>query len=247
MFDADRPDKMNALNGALITALCETIQTFSADTSLRAIVLTGAGRAFCGGVDLREVSEAEDGAAAVDWLGEHSRFELIRSCPVPMISAVNGFAITGGLELALMGDFILAGESARFADTHARVGITPSWGMTQVLPRLIGRNRARQMSLTGAFIDAPTACDWGLVNEVVPDDTLISRAMALAVQIAETDPLTMGRIRTLIAKSAETTLDEGLAHEAAVFQNHIATVTGAAISETRRAVTDRGRRLNRDA
>ncbi|NRB05120.1 MAG: enoyl-CoA hydratase/isomerase family protein, partial [Rhodobacteraceae bacterium] len=144
-------------------------------------------------------------------------------------------------ELALLGDFIIACERAVFADTHARVGITPSWGLTQVLPRLIGLNRARQMSLTGEFVEARRAYDWGLVNEIVPAGTAPERAMALAHQIAETDQTTMGRIRGLIRDGAGLPFEQAMALEAKVFRQHIAQVQGAALDANREKVTARGR------
>lgn len=239
----NRPEAMNALSRALIAALSGRIKTLSQDDSLRAIVLTGQGRAFSAGVDLKELAAAGDVSNALDWSGSDSLHDIIRACPHPVIAAINGFAVTGGLELALMADFLIAGPEARFADTHARVGITPSWGMTQILPRLIGINRARQMSLTGGFVDAETALAWGLVNEIVQGD-LLARAQELAQQIAETDPKTMTRIRALIGQSAETTLSDGLAREVAQFSNHIAGVTAQSVGESRQKVTARGRALN---
>ncbi len=239
----NRPDVMNALNHALVTRLTAVMQDLNADDTLRAIILTGAGRAFCAGVDLRELSQDPDALDRMKWHGGDSLFDVIRSSPHPMIAAVNGVAVTGGLELAMMSDFMIAADGARFADTHARVGITPSWGMTQVLPRLIGVNRARQMSLTGEFIDAAKACDWGLVNEVTPADGLMPRARALAGQIAETDRVTMGRLRGLINVGLNTGLDDGLAQEAALFDDHIAGVSQAQVGENRARVTERGRAI----
>lgn len=240
----NRPDKMNALNRALIAALSATFKRLAGDDSIRAIILTGAGRAFCGGVDLKELAASEDVSRALTWQGEDSLIDIMRANPHPVIAAVNGYAVTGGLELALMSDIIIAGQSARFADTHARVGITPSWGMTQILPRLIGLNRARQMSFTGEFADAVRAADWGLATEVVADDALMARAQDLAGQIAETDARTFKTIRSLIARSAEGSLSFGLAAEAAQFKNHIAEVSGEAVNARRKDVTARGRRLN---
>jgi enoyl-CoA hydratase len=117
--------------------------------------------------------------------------------------------------------------------------------MTQILPRLIGLNRARQMSLTGEFLTARRAEAWGLINEVVADDALLTRSHDLAAQIAETDRSTMTRIRDLIGRSAETGLSDGLAEEAAMFRHHIGGVTGDAVDERRKAVTERGRRVGK--
>ncbi|WP_199252568.1 enoyl-CoA hydratase [Chachezhania sediminis] len=239
----NRPDRMNALSRALIARLIEIFEDLADDPQVRAVVLTGAGKAFTVGVDLKELGAADD--VGTFFHGQaNPLFETVRGAGIPVIAAVNGFAITGGLELALMADMILAADTAVFADTHARVGITPSWGMTQILPRLIGPNRARQMSLTGEFVPAATAERWGLVNEVTAPADLLPRAHALAAQIAETDPVTMTRVRGLIATSQEVSLAEGLAAERTVFAEHIATVTPDAVSANRDKVVARGRALN---
>lgn len=241
----NRPDVLNAMSRALVAALTEAFRAMSSDESLRAIILTGAGRAFCCGLDLTEISRSPDAIAEFDWNGPDSLAEVMRSCPHPVICAVNGFAITGGLELALLGDFLIASQQAQFADTHARVGITPSWGLTQVLPRLIGLNRSRQMSLTGDFIDAQTAYDWGLANEVVPAEQLLDRAWYLASQIAETDRSTMGKIRALIGDSGEWMLSEALAQEARVFDAHIAQVSTTEVGAAKDRVMARGQAITR--
>jgi enoyl-CoA hydratase/carnithine racemase len=237
----NRPKALNALSRALIASLKAAIGAASDDPGLRAIILTGAGRAFCAGIDLKELSRSRD---ALPTLGgaddEPGLAQILRQCPHPIIAAVNGFAITGGLELALMADFILAAQSARFADTHARVGVVPGWGMTQILPRLIGPNRARQLSLTGDFITADTARDWGLVNEVLSDDALMPRARELAGAIAATDRSTMTRLRDLIALSDELPLAEGLAQELAAFTAHCAGVSPKDMARNSANVTARG-------
>ncbi len=239
----NRPEALNAMSAALVDALKNAFQQLSADDTVRAIILTGAGRAFSCGVDLKEISQSPDAIQNFDWHGGASLYDAVHACPHPVISAVNGFAITGGLELALLADFIIASDTAVFADTHARVGITPSWGMTQVLPRLIGINRARQMSLTGEFVDAAKAYDWGLANEIVPADQLMDRARHLARQICETDRSTMTKIRDLIGISAELSLSASMTREAAVFDDHIATVSTKDVAEGRARVTARGRKL----
>lgn len=241
----NRPEKLNALNRALIGSLTRAVRELSADDTVRSLILTGAGRAFSAGVDLGELAGSGDVSTGLDWTGEDNLLNVMRACPHPLIVAINGFAVTGGLELALMGDMLIASTEARFADTHARVGITPSWGMTQVLPRLVGLNRARQMSLTGGFVDAATALDWGLVNEVVSPDALMPRARELAAQIAETDVATMRTIRGLIADSAELPLSEGLAREEAQFAKHIKGVSPDAVGAAMERVTRRGQSLTR--
>jgi len=131
-------------------------------------------------------------------------------CKKPIIGAVNGAAVTGGFELALACDFLFAGESARFADTHARVGLLPGWGLSQKLPRLIGLNRAKEMSLTGNFITAEKACEWGLVNQVVPDEDLLAHTERVARQIADADEATVPALNSLMSDGWELTLGDAL-------------------------------------
>lgn len=242
----NRPEALNALSLALEAELATAFRAFNRDETLRAIVLTGIGRAFSVGVDLKELGADPAALSKRVWHGPDSLAGIIRACPHPIIAAVNGFAVTGGLELALLADFLIGSDEARFADTHARVGITPGWGLSQALPRLIGINRARQMSLTGAYVGAAQALQWGLLNEVTSAEGLLPRATALATEIAETDRMTMTRIRDLIAVSAETGWSDGLAREGAVFDQHMPGVTTSGVAERRTEVQRRGRRVAKD-
>ena len=131
----------------------------------------------------------------------------------PMIAAVNGYAMTGGLELALWCDFIWAAESAVFADTHAKVGLLPTWGMTQWLPKRVGVSRAKELSLSARPLDANTACEWGLVNRVLPDADLLTAAVKLAGEIAANNSSAVTGIKQLIDFGAARTFAEGLANE----------------------------------
>lgn len=244
MLILNRPERLNAMTPALVEALGSALEQAGRAEGLRAVVLTGAGRAFCAGVDLDAIAASGDPASAFVWHGPQSLFAVAARCPLPIISAVNGPAITGGLELALLGDFLVASERAVFADTHARLGITPSWGLTQILPRTIGRQRARRMSLTGEFVDARRAEAWGLVTEVVEHDALMERAVALAREIAETEPRTLGRIRALMTEAEELPLAAGLARERAVFDEHISNVRPEDVATARARVVARGRRVS---
>jgi enoyl-CoA hydratase len=183
----NRPEVRNALSGELTSQLDEAVITLDGREDVRCIVLTGADPAFCAGVDLRalstELSSLGPGAASAS--ASAPRLGLLPEHDTPMIGAINGAAVTGGLELALGCDILLASERARFADTHARVGVMPGGGLTVRLPQLIGIDRARRMSLTGDFIDAETALAWGLVVEVVPHETLLQRAEALALAVVD--------------------------------------------------------------
>lgn len=174
----DRPEARNALTGGMTASLAGALADADADPDVAAIVLTGRDPAFCSGLDLTDLVTTFDDVAAnlrADGTSDRQRAQrgLMADTTTPVIGAVNGPAVTGGLELALGCDFLIASERATFADTHARVGVLPAGGMTIRLPQLIGVNRARQMSLTGNFVDAATAWSWGLVNEVVPHDELL--------------------------------------------------------------------------
>jgi len=154
--------------------------------------LTGADPAFCAGVDLKFLAAGTAGGEAMG-----GSFDPLPPHTTPVIGAINGATVTGGLELALACDFLVASERATFADTHARVGVMPGGGLTVRLPRLVGINRARQMSFTGDFVDARTAYEWGLVNEVVPHDRLLPRALEIAAAIASIPPANVRELRAM--------------------------------------------------
>lgn len=238
----NRPDALNALSVRMEAELTAALTTLDADPSVRAVIVTGAGRAFCAGVDLKELTEGDTLATRV-WHGPGGLGAAMAGMQTPVIAAVNGFAVTGGLELALNADFILAAPAARFADTHARVGITPAWGMTHILPRLIGPARARLMSLTGRYVTAAEAHDWGLVAELTGDDDLMARARAIGAEIAETDPVVAGVVRRLIGQSGDLTAAAAASAEIAAFDDHIATVGKDGLTARRAAVQARGARI----
>ncbi len=176
----NRPEARNALDAELSTAFPAEIARVDSDPEVRAIVLTGRDPAFCAGFDLRDVGGGRKKGA-----NEHPGYwgPLPRT-RVPVIGAINGAAVTGGFEIALACDFLIASERARFADTHTKVGMVPGWGLTIRLPRLIGEARARRMSYTAEFVDAGTALAWGLVTEVVPHERLLDRTVEIAQTIA---------------------------------------------------------------
>jgi enoyl-CoA hydratase len=177
----NRPTRRNALSSALLIALRATMAELDAQPGVGAIVLTGADPAFCAGLDLTELGQPDSPLVAA------GSGAVLPPLSTPLIGAVNGAAVTGGLELALACDFLIASERATFADTHARVGIMPGWGMTYALPEAVGVRRARQLSATGNFIDARTALTWGLVNHVVAHGELVGFTVALAADVATND------------------------------------------------------------
>lgn len=190
-----RPEARNALSGALMRDLSAALERAEADPAVRVLILTGAGPAFCAGVDLKEFGRL-DGPS--DPAERPDCWRAMDACEKPILGAINGPAITGGFELALACDLLVAGESARFADTHGRVGVLPGAGLSQRLPRAIGIHRAKYLSLTGNFLSASQAAEWGLVSHVVPDEALMRTARSIARDMLGLMPAMLPAIKALI-------------------------------------------------
>jgi enoyl-CoA hydratase len=238
----DRPEAMNALSRALRSSLHDAVVELSADDSVKVLVLTGAGRAFTAGLDLKELGSDPAGLGAANARSaSENPVQAILDCPKPVIGAINGVAITGGFELALACDVLIASTSARFADTHARVGILPGWGLSQRLSRIIGIYRAKELSLTGNFLDAQTALAWGLVNRVVEPEALIPAALDLAADMASIPADTLMAYKRLIDEGYGLPFGAALAHEHTVSSAANAKVTPQMVEERRLAVQARGR------
>jgi enoyl-CoA hydratase len=235
----NRPDALNALSRALRREIVRTFQDLAKDEDIRAVVLTGAGRAFTAGVDLKEAGQTGFALGADG--GEIDLAKGLAEFPWPIIGAINGFAITGGFELALMCDVLLASENAKFADTHARVGIMPGWGLSQKLSRLIGISRAKELSLTGNFLDAQTAERWGLVNRVYKAEDLLPAAVQMGHDMAGCQPDMLRKYKQVIDEGFATSFGDGLRMEVARSAEHAAGVTAESVEEARKAVTQRGR------
>ena len=199
----NRPEARNALSAALMRALAEAFERAGSDPEVRVVILTGAGKAFCAGVDLKE--SAAQSAEAVAPGERPAVWRAMESCRRPIIGAINGAAITGGFELALACDVLVASTNARFADTHARVGVIPGAGLSQRLSRAIGIYRAKYLSLTGNFLSAEQAREWGLVSHVVPPEQLEETALAVARDMLSVLPHMLEPYKALI--------DEGFARE----------------------------------
>ena len=237
----NRPQAMNALSQALRRDLAKVFRELEADDDVRAIVLTGAGtRAFTAGLDLKELGQQGLGAANAEGPDDNP-VKAIEQTGKPVIGAINGVAITGGFEVALACDVLIGSENARFADTHALVGIMPGWGLSQKLQRVVGTARAREMSFSGRFIDARTALDWGLVNRVVPQAQLLAEALALAESIAFVDPVFIREYDLLMRNGASLPLRDAIEYERVFSSAWNATVTGEDIERRREAVMARGR------
>jgi enoyl-CoA hydratase/carnithine racemase len=233
----NRPDSRNALNSLLLGGLRASLASLDERDDVRAIVLTGADPAFCAGLDLSELASGANISAGV---GDGRPFPPDMATPV--IGAINGPAVTGGLEVALACDLLVASERASFADTHARVGILPGWGLSVELPRAIGVRRARQMSFTGNYCHAEQALAWGLVNEVVPHDELIDRALSLGRDIATVPVRAVAAMKRLYWATHSVTAGEALVVETEVNRQWSASggFDPSRLAENRSAIQGRG-------
>lgn len=239
----NRPEAMNALSHAMRTALTSAFVELGADETVRAIVLTGAGKAFTAGLDLKELGAGANVVEAANPASD-ARTDTARAmdaCPKPIIGAINGAAITGGFEIALACDILYASTNARFADTHARVGIMPGWGLSQKLSRLVGIHRAKEISLSGNFIDARTACEWGLVNRVFEPDALLPAAIALAEQIASAPADKVQLYKRLIDDGFATSYADARALETETGTRANVAVSSEDVEKARLGVMARGR------
>ena len=239
----NRPGAMNALSKALRAELYRVLSALDTDDEVRAVVLTGAGeRAFTAGLDLKELGSEPGALSAANAEGaDENPVKAIETCRKPVIGAINGVAITGGFEVALACDVLIASENARFADTHARVGIMPGWGLSQKLSRLIGVSRAKELSLSGNFLDAATAERWGLVNRVTPAAELIPTARRLAADMASVEPNFSMAYKTLIDDGYALGFGDAMALEHRRSSEANARVDPAAVEQRRAAVQARGR------
>ncbi len=241
-----RPEKMNSLSRELRAAIAKGFRELAADASIGVVILTGAGRAFCAGLDLKELGgQGLGGAEAESAVTEADMLRAMRAYPGPIIGAVNGVAVTGGFELALACDFLIASTDARFADTHARVGIIPGWGLSQKLSRLIGIGRAKELSFTGNYLSAEQAERWGLVNRVVAPEALLPTCKALAKDMLSCEPGVLRGYKKLIDDGYAETFRDGMRLEAEVNRAHAKTLTPEVLEARRGGVQARGREQTR--
>ncbi len=239
----NRPEAMNALSKALRSELYRTMVALDADPEVSVVILTGAGeRAFTAGLDLKELGSDPGAMGAANAEGaEENPVKAIELCRKPVIGAINGVAITGGFEVALACDVLIASENARFADTHARVGIMPGWGLSQKLSRLVGLYRAKELSLTGNFLDARRAEAWGLVSRVVPAEDLLPAARKLAADMATIPVETLTTYKRIIDDGFALSFGEGLALEHARSSRLNREVTPEAVEARRAGIQARAR------
>lgn len=220
----NRPERLNAINVHLLRDLMAALEEAGADKNVRVVILTGAGRAFCAGEDLKETDEGKD---LETWIEETERLQnvqrVIMALGKPLIGAVNGYAVGGGCEFAMSCDIRIAAESARFGFPETGVGLTVTTAGTKLLTHLVGLGKAKELIFTGRFIDAAEAERIGLANQVVPDEKLLSEAKAMAGTIAERSPLALRLSRIAIDQGLSTGIEQTLEIEA----GHLLACVGA--------------------
>ena len=242
LLTLNRPQAMNALSRALLGELARAIDELAADPSVRVLILTGAGRAFCAGLDLKELGSGRTDIGRTTVTSRGDPVGALTRCRMPVIGAINGAAVTGGFELALACDVLLASTDARFADTHARVGLASGWGLSQKLSRAVGIYRAREISLGGRWVSAEQAQTWGFVNRVVAPNDLLSAAHALAADMLLAQPGMLERYKSIIDDGFALPFGEGMALEAQRAREFNASVQASDIEQRREAVREVNRR-----
>ena len=206
----NRPDKLNALTPSVFVELRAHLDALVADDGVRCVVLCGAGRAFCAGHDLQAIADHEP---APSRHFESETIDALEALPIPTIARLHGHCYTGGLELALGCDILVAGEGTRLGDTHGQWGLVPVWGMSVRLPERVGRSRAKELMFTSRRIDAASAAEIGLVDHVVPDDELAAAVDALAREISANSPGTNRIVKALISDHGERSRTVALEYE----------------------------------
>ncbi len=216
LITLDRPKALNALNAALMRELGEALLNFDADETIGAIVITGSDKAFAAGADIKEMQPK----SFVDAYREDfitAEWETVTRVRKPVIAAVAGYALGGGCELAMMCDFILAADTAKFGQPEINLGVSPGAGGTQRLTRFVGKSKSMEMNLTGRFMDAEEAERSGLVSRIIPADELIDEAVATASKIAEKGAIAAMATKESVNRAYETTLAEGVRFERRLF------------------------------
>lgn len=220
----NRPQAMNSLNTAIISRFEDLLPAIESNDDIRVVVITGAGPAFCAGADLKEVLAGKDLPPGepdlLDRVCDHV-MDLLRDFPKPVIAALNGITMAGGLELTMCCDIVLASEEAKIGDAHANFGVYPGAGGAAILPRLVPHNVAKYLLFTGNTLSAKEMQTYGLVNEVVPADELESAATALAELIASKSPIALQRMKQVANASLDKSRDSALQHEQVMLRKHM--------------------------
>jgi enoyl-CoA hydratase/carnithine racemase len=221
VFKINRPQVRNALNLEVRAGLADAVTRYGADNTVRCMIVTGSDLAFAAGADIGEMAEA--GPVEVMSRNVQKYWRAIMDCPKPLIAAVEGFALGGGLELALCADIIIAGEGARLGLPEVKVGILPGGGGTQKLARLVGRHRAMLLIMTGRMFGADEALGMGVVSEVVPTGQALARAIDVAREIAAMPPISIMQIKEIVNAGVNAPLETALMLERKAFQLQFAT------------------------
>ena len=217
LITLNRPKALNALSSPLMAELTQALGAFEADSSIGAMVLTGSEKAFAAGADIKEMqTKTWSEAYMEDFIT--AGWERLTRCRKPVIAAVAGFALGGGCEVAMMCDFIIAADNAKFGQPEVNLGIPPGAGGTQRLTRFVGKSKSMEMCLTGRMMDAQEAERSNLVARVVPHDTLLDEALKTAAQIASMPPMAAIANKEMVNAAFETSLDQGLIIERRIFQ-----------------------------
>ena len=222
LITLNRPDALNALNDQLLSELVDALENAQSNDKVRCIVLTGSEKAFAAGADISMMRHK----SFVEVFSEDfftNATDKITAIRKPIIAAVSGYALGGGCELAMMCDFIICSDSAKFGQPEINLGVSPGLGGTQRLTRFIGKSKAMDMNLTGRFMEAEEAEKCGLVSRVVPSKNLMAEAMAAAAKVSEKSMITVMAVKEMVNRSYETTLREGLLFERRVFHSLFAT------------------------
>tara|TARA_B100001769_G_C21953347_1_gene513227 strand:- start:23 stop:823 length:801 start_codon:yes stop_codon:yes gene_type:complete len=241
VISLNRPEVRNALNSQILRAIPEVIASLEENPEVDVLVLTGTDPAFCAGLDLRELGDT-GGNIEPEAQSSMSKGPFPERTK-PLIGAINGVAVTGGLELALACDFLIASDRAQFADTHARVGVMPGWGLSVLLPQAIGVRRSREMSLTGNYVGAELAASWGLVNRVVPHEDLIGTVLELAADIRSNNQQGVRQMLQTYERTTSVTLEEGWNVEAKMGREwlRVTNFRPEDVAERRANIQNRGR------
>ncbi len=236
----NRPESMNAISRQLRKDFIAAFESCIDDPNIRVMVITGNGKAFCAGFDLKELGSGNSDTAADEVTNDMAR--VMERFKGPIIGAINGHAVTGGFELALACDVLLASENARFADTHALVGILAGWGLSQRLPRLIGLSRAKELSFTGRPLFANQAYEWGLVNHVYPADQLLDSAMEMAQAMCACVPNVLQEYKALIDDGFSMHFNEAMEYEEKTAIESAKHAAAHMIEQRRKKVLEHGRK-----
>lgn len=217
----NRPDAMNALNLAMFDCFKAELPRLAADDECRVLILTGSGPAFCAGADLKQAMAGEPAPGEPDFLDQaREALDLLAAFPKPLIAALNGVTMAGGLELAMCADIMVAAESARIGDAHANFGVYPGGGGAAVLPRLVPLNTAMYLLFTGKTLSAAEFKALGLVSEVHPDADLNEASLKLAQAIAHKSPIALRRMKEVARSSADKSRADALLHEQVLLRQH---------------------------